>query len=224
MRFEIHAAGALPGPATLLATRDTFAEAAEAFAIGQEGDEARRPWAIIPSGTPEELGELGALYSIAPRYGRGGCYVIRAGDGVSTLGFDYAEKRTAAVLDWLAAEAGPHAFAEFLARKGLPYEAGLPAECQPGTPAAFVRYRAAMAAGADLNARTGKRCPAELCPQLIGKEGKRVEIVDCYGERRRFIVGRSTGWAPCHLEIARRNSHGGPAVTGAPFQSVRVID
>jgi len=48
-------------------------------------------------------------------------------------------------------------------------------------------------------------------------------VVDRHGERRRFRVGKSTGWMPCHLEIARCNSTGGPAVTGAPFQSVRIV-
>ena len=71
--------------------------------------------------------------------------------------------------------------------------------------------------------RNKLRCPVELTPELTGLEGKRVEVVDRYGERRRFIVGKSTGWLPIHLEIARRNSSGGPAVTGAPFQSVRIV-
>ena len=49
-----------------------------------------------------------------------------------------------------------------------------------------------------------------LSPQLTGWEGWRVEVVDKEGEApRRFIVGRSTGWRPCHLEIASRRSSGG---------------
>lgn len=50
-----------------------------------------------------------------------------------------------------------------------------------------------------------------LTPQLVGLEGWRVEVEDVGGVKRRFIVGRSTGWWPCHLEIARRNSSGGTA-------------
>jgi hypothetical protein len=69
--------------------------------------------------------------------------------------------------------------------------------------------------------RAKLRTDSNLTPQLTGLEGYRVEVVDSYGEKRRFIVGRSTGWAPCHSEISRRNSTGGPAVIGAPFQSVR---
>lgn len=50
-----------------------------------------------------------------------------------------------------------------------------------------------------------------LTKQLIGLEGWRVEVKTTYGETRRFIVGKSTGWRPCHLEIANRRSMGGGA-------------
>jgi hypothetical protein len=53
------------------------------------------------------------------------------------------------------------------------------------------------------------RSDAGLSPQLIGLEGYRVEVVTDYGETRRFIVGRSSGWEPCHIEVPRRNSSGG---------------
>jgi hypothetical protein len=49
-----------------------------------------------------------------------------------------------------------------------------------------------------------------LSPQLVGLEGWRVEVVTTYGETRRFYVGRSTGWKPCHIEVCRRDSSGGP--------------
>lgn len=55
------------------------------------------------------------------------------------------------------------------------------------------------------------RSDASLSPQLMGLEGWRVEVVTDYGERRRFIVGKSTGWIPCHLEISRRSAFGGMA-------------
>lgn len=48
-----------------------------------------------------------------------------------------------------------------------------------------------------------------LSPQLVGLEGWRVEVVTTYGETRRFYVGRSTGWSPCHIELKRRDSSGG---------------
>ena len=57
--------------------------------------------------------------------------------------------------------------------------------------------------------RTALRSDANLTKQLVGLEGWRVEVVTTYGEKRRFIVGRSTGWIPCHIEIKTRVSHGG---------------
>jgi hypothetical protein len=57
--------------------------------------------------------------------------------------------------------------------------------------------------------RDGERAVYDLSPQLTGLEGHRVEVIDRHGERRRFIVGKSTGWAPCHLEIKRIDSSGG---------------
>jgi hypothetical protein len=51
-----------------------------------------------------------------------------------------------------------------------------------------------------------------LTPQLIGLEGWRVEVEDDNGDVRRFYVGHSTGWRPCHLEIHNaRCLGGGPA-------------
>lgn len=61
-----------------------------------------------------------------------------------------------------------------------------------------------------------------LSPQLVGLEGWRVEVVTTYGEKRRFIVGRSTGWRPCHLEISRRSALGGPAAH-SEYASVRKL-
>lgn len=60
-----------------------------------------------------------------------------------------------------------------------------------------------------------------LTAQLVGLEGWRVEVVTCDGETKRFIVGTSTGWKPCHLAISRRSALGGYPVDGAPFQSVK---
>ena len=61
-----------------------------------------------------------------------------------------------------------------------------------------------------------------LSPQLKGKEGYRVEVETTYGETRRFIVGRSTGWKPCNLEVHNRRSSGGPAAE-MEYKSVKVI-
>ena len=61
-----------------------------------------------------------------------------------------------------------------------------------------------------------------LTPQLKGLEGYRVEAVTTYGETRRFIVGRSTGWVPCHLEIHNRASSGGGSADRT-YESVRKL-
>lgn len=63
---------------------------------------------------------------------------------------------------------------------------------------------------------------SDLSPQLRGLEGYRVEVVDQWGEVRRFWVGRSTGWKPIHLEIARINSNGGGGADRA-YRSVVVV-
>jgi hypothetical protein len=58
---------------------------------------------------------------------------------------------------------------------------------------------------------------------LLGLEGCRVEVTDAYGKTRRFWVSRSTGWRPCHLEIARRGNRSGDVASG-PYLSLRVVD
>lgn len=58
--------------------------------------------------------------------------------------------------------------------------------------------------------RTGEKPVCDLSMQLVGLEGHRVEVVDGEGDpSRRFIVGRSTGWMPVHLEIKTTRSLGG---------------
>ena len=135
-------------------------------------------------------------------------YVIPAAGGYSCLGFGVLIRRNNDVCAWLR-ENGRSA-----------------REITPdlrGTLEAYAIYRETMRQGETLHRETGKRCNADLIPQLVGLEGKRVEVVDRHGETRRFWVGKSTGWFPVHLEVTRRDSSGGGAVTGAPFQSVRVV-
>lgn len=67
---------------------------------------------------------------------------------------------------------------------------------------------------------TGEAAICGLSPQLVGLEGHRVEVVDPDGMTYRFIVGKSTGWMPRHLEIKRRDSTGGTAAM-SEYQSVR---
>lgn len=129
--------------------------------------------------------------------------------GYSCLGFEVCDERRRA----LEAELAPF---------GYKYGDGT-IETAPGTINAYVRYQLAVAEASRLNVRTGWRSQSELTPQLIGLEGKRVEVIDAYGERRRFTVGKSMGFIPCHLEIKTKRSTGGGAVTGAPFRSVAVV-
>ncbi len=63
---------------------------------------------------------------------------------------------------------------------------------------------------------------SDLTKQLKGLEGWRVEVVTMQDEKRRFIVGKSTGWKPIHLEIARRTSSGGGAAE-KQYKSVTVL-
>lgn len=133
-----------------------------------------------------------------------GLYVLpQPGGGYSCLGYDYALQRAQAVAAW----------------------AGVPAPdpAKAGTLAGLTDYERVMNAGQAKHAKTGERCPADLTPQLVGLEGRRVEVVDAHGETRRFKVGRSTGWLPCHLELHNARSLGGGPVMGAPFRSVRVV-
>lgn len=64
---------------------------------------------------------------------------------------------------------------------------------------------------------------SDLSPQLVGLEGWRVEVEDMHGETRRFVVGRSTGWRPIHIELKLRTSDGGMAAA-KEYRSVRKIE
>ena len=129
-------------------------------------------------------------------------YVIEHDKGYTCCGYDYAERLRVGVLDWLGKECEP---------------------MRKGSLKHYFSYREAMALGAAHHAATGQRCNAELVPQLEGREGQRVEVIDCYNDKRRFIVGKSTGWLPCHLEIKRRDSTGGIGAMGYPFKSIRTV-
>jgi hypothetical protein len=124
----------------------------------------------------------------------------------SCLGFDVLETRA-------------NALARELSAKGaLVYEPKA-----YGTLSRYEQYRELCEIAYDIHKRTGWRSSSELAPQLIGLEGKRVQVTTPDGNKRRFYVGKSTGFIPCHLEIARRNCYGGMAVYGAPFTSVEVV-
>lgn len=166
-----------------------------------------------------------------------GLYVMRCGGGVSCLGFDVCERRIAGYVDWMRrddletakrardAAATPADLARAkadLARlessDARPYWT---ADAPRGTLERFAQYELALSQVA-ARCKGGKRCDAELTPQLIGLEGKRVEVVTEWGERRRFKVGKSMGFVPIHLELANESSMGGGAAMG-PYKSVRVV-
>lgn len=72
--------------------------------------------------------------------------------------------------------------------------------------------------------RNRLRSKAGLSPQLLGLEGWRIEVEsEMTGERRRFIVGRSTGWVPCHVELPKRTSRSGVSASWK-YKSVRALE
>ena len=129
-------------------------------------------------------------------------YVLNCGKGYSCLGFDVAERWRAGYLKWL----------------NMPCE---PVEI--GTEDAYNAYCAASVLVAEYSRRTGEKCPTQLTPQLVGLEGKRVEVTTPSGEKSRFWVGKSTGWVPIHLEIKTRRSYGGAAAYVPTGSTVRVV-
>ena len=131
-----------------------------------------------------------------------GLFVIPCDGGYSCLGVDVCFKRATA----LARELG----------------LTVPMESQKATLSAYKYYQRICEVARERNTQTGWRSQSELTPELIGLEGKRVEVIDEWNQRKRFYVGKSTGYIPCHLEIARINSTGGPAVVGK-LKSVRVV-
>lgn len=137
-------------------------------------------------------------------------YVIPCGKGYTCLGFDVCERRTV----HLARE---------MAAKGHT----IPGPAHVGTLARYEQYRHFCELARQENERTGWRSKAELTPELIGLEGNRVEVRHCWPSGRtetvRFQVGKSGGWIPCHLQIARRGCMGGPAVALGRILSVRVV-
>lgn len=141
-----------------------------------------------------------------------GLYVIRSDYGYSCLGFDVCTDRARRYIGWLMSK-GEAGAADMQARLDGALHGSLDR---------FAIYEESLAAIKRRYDATGERCEVELCEQLRGLEGKRVEVVDSYGERRRFTVGRSTGWIPVHLELEPRANGGSPAY-GFPYQSVRAI-
>lgn len=133
-------------------------------------------------------------------------YVIPSGKGYSCLGFDVCHERSEKLSQWLQS-----------------HGVTPPQQRKRGSLKAYQRYQELLSLAKSVCDAKRIRCGINLTPQLTGYEGKRIEVVDAHGERRRFIVGKSTGWLPIHLEVSRRNSLGGVGVMGVPFKSIRVV-
>lgn len=129
-------------------------------------------------------------------------FVIQSGNGYSCYGFDNCD----AIVKALVAELGLSDYR--IARKG-----------------SLKQYRQYRELSNMVKAKYDQsrfRSAVNLTPQLVGLEGRRVEVVTTYNETRRFNVGKSTGWIPCHLEVHNSRSSGGGAAE-KQYQSVRVI-
>lgn len=147
-------------------------------------------------------------------------YVLHAGKGgVTCLGFDVVERRALAVGNWLVEQ--PSAQKTGAARDAATWLDCLTRETKGS--ADYFQIYANIMERAQIHASVFGPCLAELVPALVGKEGKRVEAV-VNGERKRFKVGRSTGWLPCHLMLHNRRSRGGDAVMSYEIKDVRIID
>ncbi|AFB84079.1 hypothetical protein F418_p62 [Hafnia phage Enc34] len=138
----------------------------------------------------------------------------------SCIGFTYADSRARAVLEWLKSQG--RSAEMLLGANGVDLQS-LSVPARMGTKKHYAACDAIMRAGLMFASHSGEVCNADLTPQLIGLEGKRVRVIDSYGADRRFTVGKSCGWLPCHLEMGLRTSKGGIAVCGAPFKSIEVI-
>lgn len=139
-------------------------------------------------------------------------YIIPCGDnGYSCLGFGVCEKRAVA-----------------LARELAALGESIPQPEPVGTLVRYKQYRDFCDRAQAHNRATGWRSKSELTPELVGYEGKRVEVRHRWGKDKaievvRFIVGKSTGCIPVHLEIKTKRSTGGGAVCLGEILSVRAV-
>jgi len=129
-------------------------------------------------------------------------FVISTQDGYTCLGFKVCQQWTRDIAQELGrSDLEPTAF---------------------GTLDAYRQYEAVLEAARLRVSSGGQRLQCHLTPQLIGLEGKRVEVVDQHLDWRSFVVGRSCGFLPVHLELASERARYGEPVSGAPFDFLRV--
>ena len=129
-------------------------------------------------------------------------YVIGDGTGWSCYGFDVLDRKARNVAMWCNV---------------------LPPSADLGTNEHFEQCRWILDRGAEYATKTGKRCNAELIPEFIGLEGKRVEVTMPEGHSYRFWIGKSTGWMPCHIERKISRSRGGGAAYFPAGATVRIV-
>ena len=132
-----------------------------------------------------------------------GLYVLKCGTGFTCLGFDVCDQRTKAICNEL--------------KLRFPNK-------RKGTKTHYETYIKMVQHVANLHKAIGFRSKSQLNPKLIGLEGKRIEC-NLHGVKTRFIVGKSTGFIPCHLEIKTSRSSGGGSITSDPkeIHNIRVI-
>lgn len=130
-------------------------------------------------------------------------YVLASNGGYSCLGFDVVLRKTTALMKELS----------------LTYALG-----KPGSIKLYKQYLGVLDVAQSRYKATGIKSTAELIPEFIGREGWRVEVKTSYDTIERFIIGKSTGFIPCHLEIKKSNSSGGAQVMGYPFKSINFIE
>lgn len=135
-------------------------------------------------------------------------YTIKTNGGYSCLGFDVLETRYIRLHAELL-ELGIGGLNEFPEQRG--------------TIARYHQYERLQRHARSFHDKTGYRFKCELTPQLIGLEDKRVELTYPTGEKTRFIVGKSTGWIPIHLEIKTKRSNGGGPVYYLKGTQLRIV-
>lgn len=145
-------------------------------------------------------------------------YVFREVGGYSCRGFEMLDKQARRVASWLVGQ--PDAQKTGAADAARTWLAELDRN-PPGSEDHF-EICANILERAQIHSSVFGRCEADLVPSLIGLEGRRVEAT-IHGERRRFRVGRSTGWLPCHLACHNVRSHGGDAINPDSIQDVRIV-
>lgn len=133
--------------------------------------------------------------------------------GYTCLGYDYAERQTRRMQEWLRAA-------------GACYRVPFEGEkfTAPGTVAHYTVYRTVCELVRRQVERSGRKCEIDLEPQLRGLEGRvvRVRMGDGSGATYSFRVGKSTGWIPAHLAIGP-GQHGGSVVPPGPYEHVSVL-